>query len=109
MAVYYASKAYVNSFSEALAFELRDSPVSVTLSCPGATSTEFATVAGNDKTPIFKRKTATAEDVAREGYQAMHAGKVMVVHGFVNKVGVHSLRYSPRGVVRALAAKLNSD
>lgn len=109
MAVYYASKAYVNSFSEALAFELRNSPVSVTVSCPGATGTEFATVAGNDKTPIFKRKTATAEDVAREGYHAMHAGKVMIVHGMANKIAIHSLRYSPRSLVRSVAARLNSD
>jgi short-subunit dehydrogenase len=108
MATYYASKAFVNHFSEALAFELRDTGVSVTLSCPGATVTEFAAVAGNDKTPLFKQGgAADAATVAGEAYRAMLAGKPSVIHGFKNKAGVQALRLSPRKTVLAIAAKLN--
>lgn len=108
MATYYASKAFVNSFTEALAFELQGTGVTATLSCPGATATEFSTVAGNDKTALFKSSTAAdAATVAREAYDAMKAGRRMVVHGFKNKAGVHALRVSPRAAVLAIAAKLN--
>jgi short-subunit dehydrogenase len=108
MATYYASKAFVNSFTEALAFELRGTGVTATLSCPGATATEFAGVAGNEKSPLFKAGgVATAESVAREAYAAMKAGKAMVVHGFKNKAGVQALRVSPRSAVVKIAAKLN--
>jgi short-subunit dehydrogenase len=107
MAVYYATKAYVNHFSEALSIELKDTGVTATLSCPGATSTEFAKVAGNDKSKLFAQGAATAESVAKEAYRAMHAGKVMIVHGFKNKMGVQSLRFAPRAAVRAIAANLN--
>jgi short-subunit dehydrogenase len=107
MAAYYASKAFVNSFSEALSFELRGTGVTATVSCPGATATEFSTVAGNDRSRLFKMGAASAASVAREGYRAMMAGKPIVVHGMRNKVGVQLLRVSPRGAVRAVSAALN--
>lgn len=108
MATYYASKSFVISFSEAVAYELRDSGVTVTCHCPGATATEFAKVAGNDKSALFQRKgVATAVDVAKHAYQAMHAGQTLSVHGAMNKFGVQSLRFAPRSVVRGIAAKLN--
>ena len=109
MSTYYASKAFVNSFTEALAFELRGTGVTATVSCPGPTATEFAAIAGNDKTRLFTEKSgvATAADVAREAYEAMKAGKSMVVHGFKNKLGAQALRFSPRAAVIAIAAKLN--
>jgi len=107
MATYYASKAFVNSFTEALAYELEGSGVTATLSCPGATATEFAAHAGNADSLLFKLGAADSAGVAREAYQAMMAGRRLVVHGVANKLGVQSLRVSPRSVVLALAARLN--
>ncbi len=107
MAVYYATKAFVNSFTEALWYELKDSGVTATVSCPGATATEFAEVAGNEKSKLFKLGAASADQVAAEAYRAMQRGKVMVVHGLKNKLALQSLRVSPRGTVRSLTATLN--
>jgi uncharacterized protein len=109
MATYYASKAFVNTFTEALAFELRGTGVTATVSCPGATATEFATVAGNDKSRLFKGGAATAQSVAGEAYRAMMAGKAMVVHGAKSKFRLQLLRVSPRAAVRAIAASLNQS
>ena len=107
MATYYASKAFVNSFTEALAYELEGSGVTATLSCPGATATEFAAHAGNAESLLFKLGAADSAGVAREAYRAMMAGRRLVIHGVTNKLGVQSLRVSPRSVVLALAARLN--
>jgi hypothetical protein len=108
MAVYYATKAFVNSFTEALGFELRGTGVTATVSCPGATETEFAAVAGNEKTLLFKATAPmTAAEVAEHAYRAMMRGEAMAVPGFKNKAGIQSLRVAPRSVVLALAAKLN--
>lgn len=107
MATYYATKAFVNSFSEALSHELHGTGVSTTVSCPGATDTEFGAVAGNEKSILFRLGTATAETVARQAYDAMMAGRAMIVHGLTNKIAAQSLRVSPRAVVRSLVANLN--
>jgi short-subunit dehydrogenase len=107
MSVYYATKAFVNSFTEALAFELRGTGVTATVSCPGATATEFATVAGTEKSRLFSLGAASSAQVAREGYDAMHSGRTLVVHGLKNRFGVHALRVSPRALVTWLAASLN--
>ena len=107
MATYYASKAFVNHFSEALAHELRGTGVTVTLSCPGPTRTEFGRVSGVDQSKLFKMSTAPAERVAREAYRALFSGRVLVIHGFLNWLGVELLRVGPRAVVRALVAALN--
>jgi short-subunit dehydrogenase len=107
MAAYYASKAFVNSFTEALWYELRGTGVTATVSCPGATATEFATVAGTDKSRLFRMGAASPATVAREAYRAMLAGKPIVIHGVRNKLGVQLLRVSPRGAIRAVAASLN--
>lgn len=107
MATYYASKAFVNLFTEALSYELRGTGVTATVSCPGATATEFAAVAGNEKSRLFRMGAAPPEQVAREAYRAMMAGKPMIVHGVKNKLAVQMLRVSPRSTVRAIAAALN--
>jgi short-subunit dehydrogenase len=98
----------VNLFTEALAYELRGTGVTATVSCPGATATEFSEVAGNDKSRLFRMGAASARSVAAEGYRAMMAGKTMIVHGVKNKLAVQFLRVSPRSTVRAVAAALNA-
>lgn len=107
MAVYYATKAFVNSFTEALSYELDGTGVTATVSCPGATATEFAQVAGNDKSALFAMGSMGAAEVALAGYRAMRAGAPLAVHGLKNKLSVFSVRLAPRGVVRSIAAKLN--
>jgi len=109
MATYYATKAFVVSFSEALAHELKGSGVTVTCHCPGATATQFAGRAGNDVTRLFTMKgAAKAEDVAAHAYEAMMQGEVLSVHGLLNYLAMQSVRFSPRAVVRSLTAALNS-
>ena len=107
MATYYASKAFVNCFTEALAFELRGTGVTATVSCPGAIATEFAKVAGIENSRLFQMGAAPASEVARQGYAAMMAGKAMVIHGLKNKLTVQALRVSPRAAVTRIASKLN--
>lgn len=107
MATYYASKAFVNSFSEALAHESRGTGVSVTVSCPGPTFTEFGALSGVDKSRLFQLGAASAASVAREAYRAMQRRRPMVVHGFMNFLLVQSLRLSPRALVRAITGLLN--
>ena len=109
MATYYATKAFVVSFSEALAHELKDSGVTVTCHCPGATATEFSGHAGNETSWLFQRPgVAKAEDVAAHAYEAMLQGEVLSVHGLLKWVGMQALRVSPRAVVRGFIAALNS-
>lgn len=79
-AVYFASKAFVTSFSNALSGELRGTNVTVTNLMPGATETEFGASSGMDKTEMFK-KTATARSVAEDGYEAMLKGKIDIISG----------------------------
>ena len=79
-AVYYATKAYVTFFSNAIAEELHDTNITVTALLPGATESEFAKVSGMDKTSLFN-KTASAHDVAKAGYDAMLLGKLNVIAG----------------------------
>jgi short-subunit dehydrogenase len=107
MAVYYATKAYVISFSEALANELKDSGVTVTCLCPGATDTGFQGRAGTEKTILFKKlRPMDAETVARDGFRAVMAGKTLVISGFRNWLLAESLRVSPRKLVTAVSRKL---
>jgi short-subunit dehydrogenase len=107
MAVYYATKAFVNSFTEALAFELRGTGVTATLSCPGATATEFGQVANSGKSRLFKMGAMGAEPVAAAAYRAMMSGRGTLIHGAKNKVAIHGQRFIPRATTRAIAARLN--
>jgi short-subunit dehydrogenase len=81
MAIYCASKAYVLSFGEAIAYELKDRGITVTTLCPGATATQFAETANAEATPIFKASVMSARDVARIGYAALKVGRGVVVTG----------------------------
>jgi short-subunit dehydrogenase len=107
MSVYYATKAFVNSFTEALAYELRGTGVSATVSCPGATATEFGRIAGNDRSPLFKMGAMSAAEVAAHAYKSMMSGKVVAIPGARNKFLIQGQRLMPRGAVRAVAARLN--
>jgi short-subunit dehydrogenase len=109
MAVYYATKAYVLSFSEALADEVAASGVRVSCLCPGPTVTEFAETANVSDKPLFKLQTMTAEQVAEAGYRGFRRGKLLVVPGWINYLGSMSVRFVPRGVARAVARRLQWD
>ena len=108
MATYFATKNFVLAFSEALAYELAPSGVSVTAHCPGATASEFAATAGNDKSRLFQQGlVASSDEVAVDAYAAMMAGKVLAVHGWLNAITATSVRFFPRSWVRTLAAMAN--
>jgi uncharacterized protein len=109
MSVYYASKAYVLSFSEGLAEELRDTGVTVTCLCPGATATEFAQEANMTESRLFQMGAMTSKEVARAALDGFLAGKVIVVPGIKNKLGAQSVRFSPRWMVRRLVRVLNGN
>ncbi|MBI4032650.1 SDR family oxidoreductase [Candidatus Berkelbacteria bacterium] len=101
MAVYYATKAYVLSFSEALAEELHDTGVTVTALCPGPTRSEFQEDSGIKRIRLVAgRSLATSAEVAKTGYRAMLAGKPLVIHGADNTLGAFFVRFLPRSWVR---------
>ena len=101
MAVYYASKAYVLSFSEALTRELKGTGVSVTTLCPGPTDTSFASAAGLGKSLMHRMlPPATSMQVAKAGYKAMIKGRAIEIPGFVNKLSTMAPRFSPRSIIR---------
>ena len=111
MAIYYASKAFVLSFSEAIGEELKPRGVKVTALCPGPTESEFrsrARPAGAPASPRGKAMpTMTAEAVARIGYRAFQRGKRLAIPGLINKLGVQSLRIGPRKLATRIAGKIN--
>jgi len=97
MAAYFASKAYVLSLGEAMAYELRGTGVSVTVLCPGATATNFFTAAGNDNSIMARhlRRMMPAEDVARLGYRGLAAGRGVVITGAMNWLVAQAGRFMP--------------
>jgi len=99
MAVYYATKAYVLSFSEALAEELRGTGVTVTCLCPGPTETGFQTRAGISGIRLLKFRTMDASTVARQGYEAFIKGKTLVIPGIFNRLFAFSVRLIPRRLI----------
>ena len=104
MAVYYATKAYVISLSEAIADELRNSGVTVTCFCPGATHTGFAKRAGTEKSRLFKQFGGmSAEKVAFDGYRAVMEGRTLAVSGLHNWILAESTRFAPRKMVTAVS------
>lgn len=106
MAVYYATKAFLLSFSEALHEEAKGSGVSVTALCPGPVPTEFGEVAEMGDAALFKTGVVSAEAVAKAGFDAFQSGKAIVVPGPLPKLGAFGTRFIPRGVARRLAYEL---
>src|SRR5262249_11184909 len=107
MAVYYATKAYVLSFSEALANELRGTGVTVTALCPGPTASGFQAAAKMEDSKLVRaRRLMSSREVAEVGLRAMHAGKAVVIPGLRNKLLAASVRVSPRGVVTHVVRSL---
>lgn len=111
MAVYYASKAYVLHFSEAIAEEVREKGVTVTTLCPGPVATGFQERARMEKAALASGAVPmlSARLVAEEGYRGMMRGKRIVVPGFMNKLGVWGVRLTPRKVVAKITRMLNAE
>ncbi len=107
LSLYSASKAFVLSFSCALALELRGTGVTVTTLCPGGTRTEFQRRAGMEPTPALR--PMTARSVAEIGYEAMLKGRPVVVAGWKNKLMVAVSRRAPTMWSARVAEKLNKD
>jgi hypothetical protein len=107
MAVYYASKAYVLSFSEALTEELRGTGVTVTALLPGPTRTEFQRRAGMEGSRLTRLGMADARSVAELGYRAMEDGRAVAIPGIANRLLALTVRLSPRALVRRVVKRLN--
>ncbi|RMH50076.1 MAG: SDR family oxidoreductase [Bacteroidetes bacterium] len=108
MAVYYATKAYVLSFTEALAEEVAETNLTVTCLCPGPTDTGFADEAGMAASRLFRLGAMEARTVARRGYEAFRDGRVVAIPGLKNKAGAAGVRFLPRAVVRRLVRALQA-
>lgn len=107
MAVYYASKAYVLSFSEALHEECKDTGVTVTCLAPGPTPTEFQERASAERVLVSQMNPTPVDFVARAGFDGFRAGKALVVPGVTNRIGTMLVRFSPRAAVRKVVRFLN--
>ena len=110
MAGYYATKSYVLSFSCAIAHELKGTGVSVTTLCPGATASGFQAAAQLEKAKIVNmRKMPSSKEVAEFGWQALKKGKLIAVHGLLNRVMAFSVRFVPTKIVTRIAHNLQKE
>lgn len=109
MAVYYASKAYVLRFGQAIAYELRGSGVTVTTLCPGPTETGFAQAAHMQGSGLFNgpMPVMQAADVAHLGYLALKAGQPVIITGLLNKIIAMSTRFTPSFLLLPIASSLS--
>jgi uncharacterized protein len=109
MAVYYATKSYVLSFSEALASELEGTGVTVTALCPGPTASGFQDKAAMHDSGLVKgKRLPTAEEVGALGYHAMMAGKRVYIPGTMNWLMAQSVRFTPRRIVTAMVKAMSA-
>jgi hypothetical protein len=108
LAVYYATKAYVLSFTEALAEEVRGSGVRVCCLAPGATDTGFASQAGMTGTRLFRQGVMDATRVARAGHDGLQQGKTLVIPGVRNRILAFGVRLSPRVLVTKISARMQA-
>ena len=109
MAVYYATKAYVLSFSEALAEELRGSGVTVTAYCPGPVATEFQERASLERSGLLRYGLVEVGPIAEEGYRAMMSGKVVAIPGLPSKLISLAARLTPRSILRRAVKRVQSQ
>jgi len=107
MAVYYATKAFVLSFTEALHHELKDSGIKVSALCPGPTESEFSDVA-DSHSPTLERMKMPAAPVVRAGLAGLDANKAVVVPGFRNKVGAQASRFFTRAAMRRIIGRIKN-
>jgi short-subunit dehydrogenase len=108
MAVYYASKAFVLSLTEAIAEEVAASNVTVTALCPGPTNTNFAAAAEIRAARLFNKRAMSAAAVARAGHAGFRRGRCVVIPGASNKLLAFSVRLAPRVTARRVAGYLNA-
>jgi short-subunit dehydrogenase len=106
MAVYFATKAFVLSFSEALHEELKPHGIRVACLCPGPTRTEFGDVAGFGGNGLFDKVAMNAAEVVRAGLKGLDSNHAVVVPGWMNKITAASTRFAPRPVVRKIAGAI---
>ncbi|HYO63958.1 MAG TPA: SDR family oxidoreductase [Pyrinomonadaceae bacterium] len=106
MAVYYATKAYVLSLSEALSNELEGTGVTVTALCPGPTETGFAAAAGMGESKLFDRAVMDARAVAEVGYRGMLEGRAVVIPGLRNSLVARTVGFFPRGLVTRVVRRI---
>lgn len=107
MAVYFATKAYVLSFSEAINNEVADKDITVTALCPGLTESGFVDASAMNKSKMAKsKKLPTAKEVAEYGYKAMMKGKAVAIHGFMNRVLANSGKFAPRSLTIKITRSL---
>ncbi len=106
MAVYFATKAYVLSLTEALHEELNPHGIHVTCLCPGPTRTEFGEVAGFVGNGMFDRMAKESPEVVQAGLAALEKNQAVIVTGLVNKIGAVSTRFAPRSIVRKIAGSI---
>jgi short-subunit dehydrogenase len=105
MAVYYASKAYVVSFTEALANELQGSGVSASVLCPGPTRSGFQESAGMGASKLFRSGVMEASEVAETGYRAFMKGRTTIIPGLRNKMLAFSVRLGPRKLLPSIVRR----
>ena len=103
MSIYYATKAFLLSFSQAIDYELEPSGISVTTLCPGPTESEFKVRAGSERSRLFEAFVMDAPAVARAGYEGMMKGKTLVVPGIRNKLIPVAARLTPRPLIAMLS------
>jgi len=106
MAVYFATKAFVLSFTEAMHEELKPHGIHVTCLCPGPTRTEFGDVAGFGGNGMFDRVAMESPDVVTAGLEGLDKNRAVVVPGLLNKISANSGRFAPRSVVRKIAGAI---
>ena len=106
MAVYYATKAFVLSFTEALHHELKGSGIKVSALCPGPTATEFGSVAGANISSALDRITGDAARVVRAGLKGLDRNKAVVIPGWPNKATANISRFLPRAAMRRIVGAI---
>jgi uncharacterized protein len=109
MAVYFATKAYVLSFSQALNNEVRDKGLTVTALCPGSTESGFHAAAISDNRELKERRLPSSRQVAEYGYNAMMKGRAIAIPGLKNQLMAASVRFFPRSLVVNAARRIQEN